>query len=178
MAAPSNIVVSSFDGAPDDHKLDQDFHRDMNKKHKWALGGRVGNGYPQMRPDKALSQARRKIHRHETEHTGILRNSKLARKQPRIDSADATSDSSAEEEVRDASAAPEPDADIAYSYDAKRGPGQGSEILSLAINKAVERFENKATEKLVKDEYEVVAKEPGDTEHGGYTADEDDYELV
>ena len=87
-----------------------------------------------------------------------------------------TSDSSAEEDVKDASAAPEPDADITYSFDAPRGPHRGSDILSMAINKAVERFETKATEKLVKDEYEVIRKEV-ETRNEGYTADED-YELV
>ena len=87
------------------------------------------------------------------------------------------SDSSAAEEVDEPSAAPEPDAGIAYSFDAPRGPTAGGEILSMAINKAVERFENKETEKLIKNEYDVVAKEEHEEEHGGYAAD-DDFELV
>ena len=70
-----------------------------------------------------------------------------------------------------------PDAGITYSYDAARGPGHGSEILSLAINKAVERFETKVTEKLVKDEYEVVGKD-NDTGNDGYLGDEDEFELL
>lgn len=65
---------------------------------------------------------------------------------------------------------------MAYSFD-KSGPSHGSEILSLAISKAVERFENKETEKLVKDEYEVVGKEV-EARNEGYVADEDDFELV
>ena len=48
----------------------------------------------------------------------------------------------------------------------------------MAINKAVERYENKATEKLIKDEYEVVAGNELETRNEGYFADEDDYELV
>jgi hypothetical protein len=49
----------------------------------------------------------------------------------------------------------------------------------MAINKAVERYENKATEKLVKDEYEVVIHNDEEDKHNdGYAADEDDYELV
>ena len=41
------------------------------------------------------------------------------------------SDSSAEEDVREASAAPEPDAGYTYSFDAPRGPGKGSQILGM-----------------------------------------------
>ena len=88
-----------------------------------------------------------------------------------------TSDSSAEEDVQEGSAAPEPDAGITYSFDAPRGPAHGSEILNMAINKAVERFESKETEKLVKNEYEVVGKE-ADVGQEGYVADDDEYELV
>ena len=103
--------------------------------------------------------------------------SNISRKHPVIDADNNTSDSSAEEDVKEASAAPVPDAGIAYSFDAPRGPGQGSEILTMAINKAVERFEIKATEKLVKDEYEVVTKE-AEPSHTGYAADDDDFELI
>lgn len=64
-----------------------------------------------------------------------------------------------------------------YSYDAASGPGEGTDILSHAITKAVQRYENKVTEKLVK-EYEFVdsGKELGD----GYTADadDDDFEMI
>ena len=88
-----------------------------------------------------------------------------------------SSDSSADDEIKDASAAPEPDADIAYSFDAPRGPSQGSQLLSIALQQAVEKYEIKATEKLVKDEYEVVGNDKED-DHKGYTADEDDFELV
>ena len=95
----------------------------------------------------------------------------------RVDAENTASDSSAEEDVKEASAAPVPDAAVTYSFDAARGPGHGSEILTLAINKAVERFEIKATEKLVKDEYEVIGKE-SEAEHAGYATDEDDFELV
>ena len=94
-----------------------------------------------------------------------------------IDVDSMTSDSSAEEDVQEASAAPEPDAGVTYSFDAPRGPSNGSDILNMAINKAVERFENKETEKLVKNEYEVVGRHT-DACQEGYVADDDEYELV
>lgn len=101
---------------------------------------------------------------------------RLPRKHANLNT-DFVSDSSAEEDVKDASTAPEPDAEILYSYDAPHGPAEGGQILSMALAKAVEKFETKATEKLVKDEYEVVAKETEDN-HDGYIADEDDFELI
>ena len=79
--------------------------------------------------------------------------------------------------MKEASAAPEPDAGYTYSYDAPRGPGKGSQVLGIALAKAVEKFETKATEKLIKEEYEVVGSEKEET-HAGYTADGDDFELV
>lgn len=87
------------------------------------------------------------------------------------------SDSSAEEDIKEASAAPEPDAGISYSFDAPRGPHQGSQILSMALAKAVEKYEIQATERLVRDEYEIIRKEKDD-HHDGYAADEDDFELI
>ena len=105
---------------------------------------------------------------------------KKAAKNAKISLANASqeaSDTSAEEDVKDASAAPAPDAEIAYSFDARRGPSHGSEILSLAIANAVEKFEGKATERLIKNEYEIVGKE-NDTTGEGYVADEDDFEMI
>jgi len=163
------MSVVTLNGA----KLEQDYKRDLDQKHKWALGEVEGvRGYPgKVRPGKPVTQkVRRAIQRQAW-------GSNISRKHPVIDADNNTSDSSAEEDVKEASAAPVPDSGIAYSFDAPRGPGQGSEILTMAINKAVERFETKATEKLVKDEYEVVAKE-AEPSHTGYAADDDDFELI
>jgi len=114
----------------------------------------------------------------EFQQNKAVHNVKMARKHdPVFDTDTSASDTSAEEDVKDASAAPEPDAGYTYSYDAQRGPGKGSQILGLAIAKAVEKFEIKATEKLVKDEYEVISAEK-DEPNLGYVADEDDFQLV
>ena len=85
------------------------------------------------------------------------------------------SDSSADEDVKEASAAPVLDAGYTYSFDAPRGPGEGSQILGIALAKAEEKYETKATNKLVKDEYEVVGKENEDAEA---SFEEDGFELL
>jgi len=54
---------------------------------------------------------------------------------------------------------PSADAAITYSFDAARGPSQGSQILNTALAKAVERFEERETVKLVKNEYDVLDAE-------------------
>ena len=81
---------------------------------------------------------------------------------------------------------PPPDAEIAYSFDATRGPSQGSQILGIALAKAVERFENNATDKLVKEEYEVLnsdgepvlSKGPKKGSKQIASKDDDEYEFV
>lgn len=93
-------------------------------------------------------------------------------------------ESSADEDIEEPSAAPVPDAEITYSYDAERGPSHGSQILGLALEKAVERFEVRQTDKLIKEEYEVldIAKEalsPGPRVVKKHVAPEDqDYEFI
>jgi hypothetical protein len=68
----------------------------------------------------------------------------------------ASDDSSADEEVDHPSTAPAPDAEVAYSFDAHRGPSHGSQILNVALEKAIERYEIRETDKLIKNEYEVL----------------------
>lgn len=87
------------------------------------------------------------------------------------------SESSTEEDVREASAAPEPDAGITYSFDAAQGPHKGGQILSMALAKAVEKYETQATEKLVMTEYEIVDREKNEA-CAGYAADDSDFELI
>lgn len=68
----------------------------------------------------------------------------------------ASDDSSADEEIDHPSTAPAPDAEVAYSFDAERGPSHGSQILNVALEKAIERYEIRETDKLIKNEYEVL----------------------
>lgn len=72
------------------------------------------------------------------------------------DLAIASDESSADEDVEHPSSAPVPDAEVTYSFDAQRGPSHGSQILHHALDKAIEQFETKETDKLIKNEYEVL----------------------
>ena len=85
------------------------------------------------------------------------------------------SDTSSDESVKEAGAGTVPDAEVMYSFDAKRGPSHGSDILGRAVTQAVERYENKQVEKLIK-EYEVIE----DSSDAGHEADvdEDGFEVI
>jgi len=123
--------------------------------------------------------------RHTNKELGVHQ-AKLAQRRDIIEEKYASADSSCDEDVVEPSAAPEPDAEIAYSYDATRGPSQGSQILGIALAKAVERFENNATDKLVKDEYEVLNSDGEPVLSKGLkkgskpvaSKDDDEYEFV
>ncbi|KAI9893721.1 MAG: hypothetical protein M1814_005937 [Vezdaea aestivalis] len=71
------------------------------------------------------------------------------------------------------SAGSSPNSDVMYSFDAP-GPQHGSKILASAVEKAVERFEVRETERLVKDEYEVIREEPAEREK----IEDDGFELL
>ena len=96
----------------------------------------------------------------------------------------ASAESSADEDIEEPSAAPAPDADITYSFDAERGPSHGSQVLGQALAQAIEKFEVRQTDKLIKDEYEVLdhdsavltpAPKPGKNNPNG---EDDEYEFV
>jgi len=132
----------------------RDYKRDADSK-KWEHGviwgpGRADAAHP--RPAKSQLAAMR-VKRPEKQWQ--MNQVKSARRRELAHAKAEATDSSADEEI-EPSAAPEPDAEVTYSYDAKKGPSQGSQILGHALAEAVERYQHKETEKLVKDEYLVL----------------------
>lgn len=113
-------------------------------------------------------------------HSGINK----SRNAIKNDIAYASGDSSADEDVDHPSVAPAPDAEITYSYDANRGPSQGSQILGHALAQAIERYEVRQTDKLIKDEYEVLDADAEVLSPGpkvvrkGLSPEDEDYEFV
>lgn len=62
-----------------------------------------------------------------------------------------TTSESDDEACRD-TPSPRLEDEVTYSYDSN-GPASGGQILEMALTKAVEKFEDKQTTKLVKDEW-------------------------
>ncbi|RMZ71720.1 hypothetical protein GMOD_00006864 [Pyrenophora seminiperda CCB06] len=148
----------------------KEFNRDKNSRVKWAHGQafgpgrRVEDGKP--RPAKMYPHVKSSCPGYMKARTALNK-----------DMAYASGDSSADEDVDHPSVAP--DADITYSYDAQRGPSHGSQILNAALEKAVERFETKETEKLVKNEYEVLNIDDEPARPKRHVAPEDEeYDFV
>jgi len=134
MAAPVSSVILT----QDIRTVAQDYKRDSDHKHKWELGEVMGKG----RSNPAHPRPRKPDHKPKTRKghptKGTCRPAIVA------DRHEALTDSSADEEVEEpTTAAVSPDAEIHYSFDAKRGPSHGSQILSAALEAAVNRFESK-----------------------------------
>lgn len=89
----------------------------------------------------------------------IQASSKIHRKHDVLEGTAVTSDESSSSEHDEATPSPPADAGIMYSFDAAQGPSRGSQILNVALAKAVEKFEEKETAKLVKTEYDVLDSE-------------------
>ncbi|KAI9820354.1 MAG: hypothetical protein M1827_005976 [Pycnora praestabilis] len=169
-----------------------EYNRYHTQKAKWALGenvtlpgGRVLLSEGLRRPIQPSSKPSF-IRQSKAYNTGKLNKHKVSN--TLYENEVNSTDSSADEDVTEASAAPAPDAEITYSYDARGGPGKGSQILGMALAKAVEKFEVKETERLVDEEYEVLGEdgEPvarGKAKKGKGKAeieegDDEDFELV
>ncbi|KAH0543707.1 hypothetical protein FGG08_002023 [Glutinoglossum americanum] len=86
------------------------------------------------------------------------------------------SDSSTNTSDDEETAPPAHDIGVTYSYDAPRGPRRDSHILEMALAKAVERYEGREFERLVREEYEVVSEDGSGSETGKVV--EEDFELV
>jgi hypothetical protein len=158
-----------------------DYKRESESKAKWARGEAWGPGRSKT-GHGAPTRAKPRFPR--TNQELGLRNAKTAQRHDILDTRATHSDSSGDEMPTESSAAPEPDADVTYSFDAPKGPTHGSTVLSTALAQAVERFENTVTEKLVKDEYEVLGEADvlSPIKKGGKRSmlaeEEDDYEFI
>ncbi|KKK14719.1 hypothetical protein P175DRAFT_0533334 [Aspergillus ochraceoroseus IBT 24754] len=159
--------------------------RTYNHKAKWAHGGRtarssndpLAGAAPITRPAKPLF-THSAIRHERTRSTNHL--SSAAKFDLRKDVREALdlgpSDSSGVEDCDDISATVRIVDDFqgedcaVHLYEAS-----GQMIFKDVVNKAVEKFETKETEKLVK-EYEIITHESEMAM--GYLADEDDFELV
>jgi hypothetical protein len=146
----------------------KEFNRDKNSRVKWAHGQSYGPGRreEESRPRPArINSIFKYVHRPNEmypwptdanrcrpSYPGQMK----ARTALQKDMANASDESSADEDVEHPSSAPAPDAEVAYSFDATRGPSHGSQILNHALDKAMVQFEIKETDKLIKNEYEVL----------------------
>ncbi|KAF2644769.1 hypothetical protein P280DRAFT_487300 [Massarina eburnea CBS 473.64] len=154
----------------------KEFNRDKNSRAKWAHGTSFGPG---RRLEENRPRPARVMPVHKS-NSGFHK----ARTAVKNDIAYASGDSSADEDVEHPSVAPTPDAEITYSFDAERGPSHGSQILGLALAKAVERYEVRQTDKLIHDEYEVLDLDVGafspvsKVARKGVAPEDEEYEFV
>nr|POE94251.1 hypothetical protein CFP56_16491 [Quercus suber] len=162
-SSPSNMSADQSLSITSDLRSNaQDSKRDATHKHKWALGAvetvtRVGQKPRPHRPSETEFNSKRRYEKGAV--AALASGAKLARKQDMLEgTAVSSSDESAASDLEE-TPSPPVDAGVMYSFDAARGPSQGSQILHAALNKAVQRFEDGETTKLVKDEYEVLDTE-------------------
>jgi len=161
MSAP----VGSVNPTGDLRSGAQDTKRYTEHKHKWEFGESFGPGRKttaHARPAKPLPRAyyrkavkglsAKGVHRSAitADRDETLKTPSTTQSQPVTDS------SSGDEDIDPPCAAPAPDSDITYSFDAPRGPSHGSQVLGNALDRAIAQFENSATDRLVRDEYEVL----------------------
>lgn len=173
------------------------YRRDKTHTTKWARGGRNAPGrtcthsasFPGSnctectiaRPlprDGGRNNSSHFWHRAEraNAHANGHRQGSIARKVLDYDVTEATLSSDTDRSDEDVPAtfeAPIPASEVMYSYDAPSGPTAGTDVLSNAVMQAVKRYENKQTEQLVKNEYNLVdGKEAEDAD------DEDEFEII
>ncbi|GES58638.1 hypothetical protein ATEIFO6365_0004078900 [Aspergillus terreus] len=157
--------------------------RAHDKKAKWISGGRPAPGCrmenaPMTRPIIRTIPARyhRRLQFDRKGRTNQLStDAKINLSYDVREALDSASDSSSGETLDEPSAAQEVVAEMTPNHSVEAYDVSGQTVLSQAINKAVERFETRETEKLVR-EYEIVT--PESESAMGYLADDDDFELV
>jgi len=168
MSSEQSIPTSDLRGAA------QDYKRDATRKHKWALGSVAPHGREDShpRPQRPHETFRNSERRYGRDHVtdGPSGKTKLARKQdmlaagdeyPTLNQSDESSTSA--DEDHDIAANIPAGEEIMYSFDAARGPNHGSQILNVALAKAIEKYEDKETVKLVRKEYEMIDDDEGDS---------------
>ena len=175
----------------------KDYLRDHEHKAKWGTDDPVrgcvhrSQGFDLEVCDKCTARpphrGSRKYGRHSSnrvvnEYKGVAKKKAFARKAIGNEIEAGTdaplagvSDTSGDESIKDDGAASVPDAEVMYSFDATSGPSHGSDILGRAVTQAVERYENKQVEKLIK-EYDVV-EDPSDVGNEA-DVDEDGFEVI
>jgi hypothetical protein len=160
-------------------KLDRDHKRATDARRKYAHGTITGRGSTQPRPARVIP-------RHPNVATHLEYGMKLRAQDQAQEAEDlnrATRNGNHTDYVEtaypttvDSGLRDDLQEDFIYSYDHATGPSTGSTVLGAAVDRAVERFESKVTESLVKDEYSVVdeteAAEDKEPEH------DEDFELV
>jgi len=165
----------------------RDCKRRADSAHKWALGeawgpGRSHEAHPRPHNAKFLSKTTQDLREGSRRMNKIKSDRRRAMVAEKLEATDSSADEEIEPVVTN-----EPDAQVAYSFDANRSPNQGSQVLGVALERAVERFENRETERIVKDEYLVLDSdgEPvaGQSNKAAKPAradrdDEDDFEFV
>jgi len=164
----------------------RDCKRRADSAHKWALGeawgpGRSNEAHPRPHHTKFLSKTTHDMREGSRRMNKVKSDRRRAMAADKLEATDSSADEEAEPVITN-----EPDAQVAYSFDADRSPNKGSQILGVALDRAVERFENKETERILKDEYLVLDSdgEPvaGQSNKSAKPArsgdDEDDFEFV
>ncbi|KAI9802938.1 MAG: hypothetical protein M1825_002169 [Sarcosagium campestre] len=173
-----------------------DHKRVKSHNMKWALGDRsdrshisgLGLGISPQQSIRHVPEKRQpRIHQFRREHDHnmgkLSKQVNTARKLDYLAEQSATDSEPSDEDVVDGERAAPPDRDITYSFDALQGPRAGQDVLSVALARAVEKFEGQETEKLVKEEYEVVGQETASRETSaksldGPISDVDGFELL
>ncbi|GFF27547.1 hypothetical protein IFM46972_02097 [Aspergillus udagawae] len=160
--------------------------RQHDLKAKWAYGGRCALPRGNLKaPLLPITRPAKPLHRHPpaikrwNQHNlnQLARDSRISLHHDVQEILDnGTSDSSSGEEVEEPVAVERSPEVMIVDEDETLNPYEvsGQTILSDAVNKAVEKFETKETEKLVK-EYEIVSRE---SEMGTGSLADDDFELV